>query len=155
LSNPCKISTSLGLHHLHQDFSFRLCPLGLESAAGLRTTKIFPVRPLGFGAEFSLHRTRSILPPKPSVSCPWAVSRSSFLCSQFGCQCCLYLNLLSAPKSCAGLVLPDHRLAVLHLVLLACAMRVFHFLLLSPEPALKFSLSPTSDVCFLLVIFLL
>jgi hypothetical protein len=92
LSNPCKISIGLGLHHLHQDFSFRLCPLGLESAAGLSTTKIFPVRSLGFGAEFSLHRTRSGLPPKPSVSYSWVVSRPSFLCSQFGCQCCLYLS---------------------------------------------------------------
>jgi hypothetical protein len=95
------------------------------------------------------------LPPKPSVSYSSVVSRSNFLFSQFGCQCCPYLSLLSAPKSCAGWVLPSHRLAVLHLVLLECSIRVFHFLLLSSEPALKFSLSPASDVCFLLVIFLL
>jgi hypothetical protein len=67
----------------------------------------------------------------------------------------LFELLISAPKSCAGRVLPSHRLAVLHLVSLECAIRVFHFPLLSPEPALKFSLSPASDVCFLLVIFLL
>jgi hypothetical protein len=116
--------------------------------------RFFPVRSLGFGAEFSLRRTRSVLPPKPSISCSWAVCQSSFLCSRFGCQCCLYSNLLSAPKSSAGWGLPGHRLAVLHLVSLECAVRVFHFLLLSPQPALKFSLSPASDVCFLLVIFL-
>jgi hypothetical protein len=95
------------------------------------------------------------LPPKPFVSYSSVVSRSNFLFSQFGCQCCPYSSLLSVPKSCAGWVLPSHRLAVLHLVLLECSIRVFHFLLLSSEPALKFSLSPASDVCFLLVIFLL
>jgi hypothetical protein len=82
LSNPCKISTGLGLHHLHQDYSFHLCLRSVLNLLPARAPqRLSPVRSLGFGAEFSLRRTRSIFLPKPSVSWSWAVSRSSFLCS--------------------------------------------------------------------------